>query len=690
LERSSVKSLSAFANVLRRFAAEPAVWLSVLAAIVAGVWMHASVSAQADVPIYEIQGAGTQSPYVGQRIDTSGIVTAVAPRGFYLQDPQGDGRANTSDGIFVYTDDRPAVKSGDCVRVRDAVVDEYYDKTELARASAIVVSAPGCGDALLQPPRLPAPQLDAAPAQWYEPFEGMLVTLGGFSGVVQGPTKRFRSGEAEIAILEHTLVPFVSFGRIFHDETGELGALLYVSGALGAQLPDANRGDTVILGRPSAPAQAIVDYNFGKYQVLLLPGERVVLESAPESEASAAPASVDEVTVCTFNLMAMGRGSGQFAEEDDYERELLRRARTIAERLGGCTVVGVQEVGTPADLQALAEALMRYWGLDYVAVAQPGPQTASVEFPLTNGLLVRRDRVVVDRAEARQACSAVDYGVAEQPGVCQPDSYALFDRTPLVADVQVHGAWGGPLALRVIVNHWKSKAGDETVNTVRRQEQAAFVTELARAKLAEDANAGVIVLGDLNDYYASTPVELVRTGAGLVNMADALPGLDRYTYIFNGASQTLDHVLVSPGLRPMVSEVKVLHVNADFAAPVTEVAGAIHHASDHDPVLVRLTPRGGGWLAVDARYPGVQVSLRRVEDGAPEVGAGTTDAEGQLRLWNLPPGDYQMRLTAPAHVELATTGQAVTVKPGGLAVEIPVRHRAVMGGAAAALSTIFP
>ena len=267
----------------------------------------------------------------------------------------------------------------------------------------------------------------------------------------------------------------MSHGRVFHDEPEELAALLYVSGALGAQVPDANRGDEVVLGSPPAPARAIVDFNFGKYQVLLLPDERIDVKPVPGPEEAGTPAEEDELTVCTFNLMAMGRGSGQYPEERDYQRELLRRARTIAERLGGCTVVGVQEVGTPADLEALAEALWRYFGLEYTAVARAGPQTASTEFPLTNGLLVRRGRVVVERAEARQACSGVDYGVAESPEVCEAGQLCPVRPDAAGGRYQIHGAWGEPLPLRVIVNHWKSKAGDEAVNSVRRQEQAAFV-----------------------------------------------------------------------------------------------------------------------------------------------------------------------------------------------------------------------
>ena len=51
--------------------------------------------------IMQIQGAGHLSPFVGQRVVTSGVVAAVGFDGFYLQDLLGDGDDATSDAIFV-------------------------------------------------------------------------------------------------------------------------------------------------------------------------------------------------------------------------------------------------------------------------------------------------------------------------------------------------------------------------------------------------------------------------------------------------------------------------------------------------------------------------------------------------------------------------------------------------------------
>ena len=50
-----------------------------------------------------------------------------------------------------------------------------------------------------------------------------------------------------------------------------------------------------------------------------------------------------------------------------------------------------------------------------------------------------------------------------------------------------------------------------------------------------------------------------------IPLIERLPEAERYTYVFRGGSQAIDHILVSPALAP-VAEVDVVHVNADFPA----------------------------------------------------------------------------------------------------------------------------
>ena len=78
------------------------------------------------------------------------------------------------------------------------------------------------------------------------------------------------------------------------------------------------------------------------------------------------------------------------------------------------------------------------------------------------------------------------------------------------------------------------------------------------------------------------------TGAApvLVTLFDLLPENERYSYVFDGNSQVLDQILVSPSLYGLGPSYDVVHVNAEFAV----------QASDHDPSVMRVSfqPRRGG------------------------------------------------------------------------------------------------
>lgn len=117
--------------------------------------------------IYEIQGQAASSPYEGSVVETSGVVTALAYNGFYLQD--GFGAWN---GIWVYagSGNTGAIATGDLVVVSDVDVVEYNGLTELelGGGSFSIVSS---GNAL------PAPVLLSTGAVNDEQYEGVLVRV---------------------------------------------------------------------------------------------------------------------------------------------------------------------------------------------------------------------------------------------------------------------------------------------------------------------------------------------------------------------------------------------------------------------------------------------------------------------------------------------------------------------------------
>jgi predicted extracellular nuclease len=89
--------------------------------------------------------------------------------------------------------------------------------------------------------------------------------------------------------------------------------------------------------------------------------------------------------------------------------------------------------------------------------------------------------------------------------------------------------------------------------------------------------ANVIVAGDLNAFDFSTQVKTL-TATGLLDLPATLPIAQRYTYVYEGNSEVLDQILLSPALARQPYSYQVVHVNAEYAV----------QASDHDPAVVRL------------------------------------------------------------------------------------------------------
>ncbi len=157
-------------------------------------------------------------------------------------------------------------------------------------------------------------------------------------------------------------------------------------------------------------------------------------------------------------------------------------------------------------------------------------------------------------------------------------------RKPLVGEF----TWNGQ-TLFAVANHFSSKGGDDPLfgkvqppvasSEPKRHQQAQLVRDFLSQVLAADGNAKVVVMGDLNDYeFSQTADILVGSGAtAFTDLPRTLPAAERYTYVYEGNSQVLDHILLSPALTGY--QYDVVHANAEFRL----------QQSDHDPSVARLT-----------------------------------------------------------------------------------------------------
>ncbi len=115
--------------------------------------------------IQETTDPSGDSPHVGQGVITSGIVTAVANNGFWIQDGEG-----AWTGIFVRTAEAPTVSMGDDVTI-DATVQESNGLTRLNNHTALTVNSSGNA--------LPAPTGLTTGSAGVEDYESVLITIAG-------------------------------------------------------------------------------------------------------------------------------------------------------------------------------------------------------------------------------------------------------------------------------------------------------------------------------------------------------------------------------------------------------------------------------------------------------------------------------------------------------------------------------
>jgi len=131
-------------------------------------------------------------------------------------------------------------------------------------------------------------------------------------------------------------------------------------------------------------------------------------------------------------------------------------------------------------------------------------------------------------------------------------------------------------------------SGGEDATAPRRTDQAAWNVSLIQEILTENPEALVAVVGDLNSFYDSAPIQTLRDG-GLIPVMDWLPIEQRYTYIYQGESEVLDYVVVTSSLWDLLVRVEVLHINADFPPQSPDDVSPVGE-SDHDPVIAVFTP----------------------------------------------------------------------------------------------------
>ncbi|MFB9906333.1 endonuclease/exonuclease/phosphatase family protein [Allokutzneria oryzae] len=588
--------------------------------------------------IHQIQGTTRLSPFVGKQVaDVPGVVTAVrtfgSSRGFWFQDPEPDADPRTSEGLFVFTGTTtPDVKVGDSVLVAGNVAEFYplasgetvattanQSITQLTGARWTVRSA---GNALpaaevLKPDTVPvalAPSpggniesLDLEPAKYaldfYESREGMRLRLD--DARVVGPTDGFNALWVTSKPDQNRTPRGGSNYQSYVDaNTGRVKIESLIPFAE-RPFPIANVGDQ-LTGTTEGP----LDYSrFGGYvlQASTL-GKHVAGPLAPETTRKQ---RTHELATATYNVENLST--------KDAQAKFDRLATGVVRNLAAPDIVALEEIqddnGPTNDAVVSAEQTLRRF-TDAVAAAggpryewrqinpiddadggQPGGniRVAFLFNPLRVSFVDRPGGDAVTPVKVERERGRAKLSVS--PGRVAPTDPAWqASRKPLVGEFRFPA--DGPLqrSVFVVANHFNSKGGDQPLHgriqppvrssEVQRVAQAKLVRGFVDSLMKTDRNANLVVLGDLNDYVFSPAVQTLIDPNALAAPMDRLPVGERYSYVYEGNSQTLDHILVGSKLLKRTN-LDVVHINAEFH----------DQASDHDPQVVRFLPRTGiDWL----------------------------------------------------------------------------------------------
>jgi predicted extracellular nuclease len=552
--------------------------------------------------IPEIQGTGLVGDLVGRDVTTTGVVTAVDSNGFYMQDPIGDGDDATSDGIFVFTGSSPGVDVGDVLEVAGTVSEFTPGGASTGNQSTTQISSPSItvtdSGAEITPTvigasgrNLPTEGVESGVA-FFESLEGMLVTAEDVSAIA--PTTRF--GELYTAVNQGAgatnLTPNGGIAISEDDFNPERLQIDPDSTVSPGGIPDGIETGALI-----GDVTGVIGFAFGNYELIPTEEVTVAVASSITPDVTSIVSGDDVLTVASYNVLNLDPNDSD-GDSDVANGRFDTIAAQIVNNLNTPDIIGLQEIqdGSGSDDDGTVSAAETLQLLVDAIAAAGGPTYAFADNTFigdgTNGgqpggnirtaFLYNPDRVTLDSLESIQ--------FADQQ--TNPDNPFFGSRLPLVGNFLFNGE-----LVTLINNHFTSKGGSAPImgvsqpfealqndpsingNVDERSAQAQAVADFVASLLGSDPNANIAVLGDLNEFQFAQALAVLL--ADLNDLSSLIPEGERYSFIFDGNSQQLDHIFASDALFDGAL-FDIVNTNVDFSLSDSR-------ASDHDPVLAAFT-----------------------------------------------------------------------------------------------------
>lgn len=558
-------------------------------------------------PIYDIQGDGADSPEDGNVVVTEGIVTvahqanATDIRGFFIQDPIGDGDPATSDGVFVSHGDAwsPSfvVAAGDHVRIM-GTVDEQWGFSGTNTQIEFLDEAAFCGVGSVKALKIDARTYRADE----ERLEGMYIEFQQKLAVTD-TYNLANNGEVWLGEMDVVPQPTDIYGAA-DPKTAELAddniaRSVYIDDGIRFRNPHdgtfLNSDGTLRLGDEFRKLTGAVWFDFYEYRVVPNRGDvdiRIRNKRPVRAPSVGGKVVVGSANVLNYWTTLGGRGASTLDQLAVQEEKL------IAELLGmDADILALQEVeNDPANVPIKKLVSLLNAADDRHTWTWVGePADGYNQYPIRNEILYR------DTVEPHNGGGLMtlrdplfDEGGTNSKG-----------RPPIAQAFEANGE-----VFTVMVNHLKSKScssatgadGDQddgqSCYNLRRTLQAAAVLNYVDDVIDQVGDPDVLVLGDMNSYMEEDPIHEFESK--LVNLVEKYDP-KHYSYNFYAATSapwigrgTLDHAFANDSMSKQITKVATWHINADeprfldWYDPTVTAPGPFR-ASDHDPVLIGLS-----------------------------------------------------------------------------------------------------
>ncbi|HSK76663.1 MAG TPA: lamin tail domain-containing protein [Thermoanaerobaculia bacterium] len=548
--------------------------------------------------IWQIQGSGAASPLAGQSVTTEdNVVTAVGPDGFFLQTPdaRADADAQTSNGIWVFTSTAPTVAVGDLVDVTGNVV-EFFDFTEFS--GGLTVTKTSSSNPLPAAVTL-NPSGTCGSAGQLERYEGMRVRV--VNGTVAGPTDQFGDASVVATATRPLREPGVECpglsGLPVWDGNPEIFEI--DPNRLGLANADLAGGAVITL------AEGGLGYAFGDYQIwpTTLTFSGVATPGPVRAEAAGEWTVGSQNLLRLFDLVDDPAVSDVTPTPAQYADRLNKFSLQVRTVLRSPEILAVSEAENLTALQDLADEIEADDpSVVYTPYLLEGNDVGGIDV----GFLVRGSFTV----------SNVYQWGKNDTYTFNGETLTLNDRPPLVLEGTYTGC-GTPFPLTVIAVHQRSLSGIDGTDGPRvrakRHQQALRLSQFIQSLQAATPGLRLVVTGDFNAFqFTDGYVDVMGQVTGspdplgalipatdevnpdLTNRTLSSPASDRYSFVFGGSAQTLDHALTSQALNPYVTGFEHSRGNADAPNSFGAVATTPLRSSDHDGLVLFLSCTANG------------------------------------------------------------------------------------------------